>query len=123
AGSEVTDRIPRSRPKITHSWVAFSRRFADIGHMGSRTPAKGRLSARLPHLLVVVAVLALGASFPLAQAEAVVYQVTDEASFAAAIAKARSGDTISLAPGTYAPLMVERRSFTNPVRIVGSRDT
>jgi hypothetical protein len=47
----------------------------------------------------------------------------DEASFDAAIAKARAGDTIQLADGSYPTLEVSGRAYSGrPVRIVGSRN-
>jgi hypothetical protein len=92
-------------------------------HMGSRTPARRRLAARLRQLLVVVASLTLGVLLPPAGAEATAYLVKDQASFDVAIGKAQAGDTISFAPGNYPVLLVKQRSFASPVRIVGTRDT
>jgi hypothetical protein len=48
--------------------------------------------------------------------------VHDQASFAAALAAARPGDTISLSDGVYPSLQVRGRVFAERVRIVGSRN-
>jgi hypothetical protein len=56
------------------------------------------------------------------QAGGPIIAVQDEASFKAALAKARAGTTIQLVDGDYPQLTVEKRSFAAPVFIVGSRN-
>lgn len=49
------------------------------------------------------------------------FDVTDAASFHAALALVRGGDTIRLADAAYAPLTVRRLDFDQPVTISGGR--
>jgi hypothetical protein len=55
-------------------------------------------------------------------APAAILDVRDEASFAAALASAKPGDTITLTDGVYPVLQVRGRAFASQVRIVGTRN-
>jgi parallel beta helix pectate lyase-like protein len=59
---------------------------------------------------------------PAARAEGPIIAAHDEASFKAALARARAGTTIQLTDGDYPQLTVEKRTFAGPVLIIGSRN-
>jgi parallel beta helix pectate lyase-like protein len=79
----------------------------------------GLVSATVLTILGLGATSAAPPATPRADGPPVV--VRDEASFRAALASARGGETIQLVDGAYPQLSVLNRRFDTPVRIVGSR--
>ena len=68
---------------------------------------------------LLVAILALGVA---GEARSETWKVGDEGQFAAALNRAKGGDVIQLADGTYPALTVKDHSYSSAVQIVGSRD-
>jgi Right handed beta helix region len=57
-----------------------------------------------------------------ANSQGTVVPVSDPSQFPAALAKARPGDTLALADGSYPVLNIAGRSYTKPLTISGSRE-
>jgi hypothetical protein len=81
-----------------------------------------------PHLRIALAALAVpvvaacAGGTAAARADLDTLQVKDAASFQTALGKAKAGDTIQLADGTYAPLVLDKKHFAPAIRVVGSRN-